>query len=61
MKSNSFVGACKDFFGFRPGEGLKAFGDELKALSEHDRNEIRDGLIANGYNIVETPVMAQAA
>lgn len=48
-----FVGACKDFFGFLPGTGLKEFAMELKKLTEHDRKEIKAGLIKNGYVIQE--------
>lgn len=45
------VVAMKDFFGFRQGEGLLQFRDEIKALSQADKDEIKMGLIAEGYNI----------
>lgn len=48
-----FVGACKDFFGFLPGQGLKEFSMELKKLTEEDRKEIKAGLIKNGYTFKE--------
>ncbi len=43
--------AMKDFFGMRPGTGLKEFLGETKALTPADKDEIKVGLIANGYNI----------
>lgn len=36
----SFTAACKKYFGYREGDGLKEFGMELKALSERDRCEL---------------------
>ena len=47
----TFILACKDFFGFLPGTGLREFAQELKALTPADRVEIRAGLIKNGYRI----------
>jgi len=47
----AFVGACKDFFGFKPEQGLKDFADELKQLTPKDRADIQAGLEANGYII----------
>lgn len=51
MKEMSFVPACKDFFGFKHGQSLGEFMTECKALSPEDREEIKAGLEANGYNI----------
>lgn len=50
-QGTSLVAACKDFFGFLPGQGLGQFSEEYKKLSEKDKVEIREGLIKNGYNI----------
>jgi hypothetical protein len=50
-KTVSFVMAMRDFFGLRPGTKLTDFADELRALSENDKAELRAGLIANGYKI----------
>ena len=47
----AFVGACKDFFGFLPGQGLRDFHEEIKKLTPEDRAEITAGLEANGYVI----------
>lgn len=59
-KSNvtTFTAACADFFGKQPGQGLAAFGAELKALTAEDRADITVGLAMNGY--IFEPV-AQAA
>lgn len=46
-----FGGACKHFFGAKPGQGLKEFMQELKALTPEDRAEITEGLVKNGYTI----------
>lgn len=32
----------KKFFGYRPGEGLKQFTEELKALSEQEERELAE-------------------
>jgi hypothetical protein len=47
----SLIAACRDFFGYRPGTGLAEFRDEYKALTPGDLDEIRKGLIKEGYNI----------
>lgn len=55
IKANvtSFVGAMKDFFGFKEGQTLTAFSAELKTLSEEERNFFREGLRESGYpNVV---------
>ena len=52
-KEMRFTAACRDFFGYRPGTGLREFGEELKALTAEDRAEIKAGLEQNGYKIIE--------
>ena len=47
----TFGGACKDFFGTKPGQGARDFYAEIMALNPDDRREIQAGLEANGYNI----------
>lgn len=50
--AQSFVAAAKDFFGPRfPGQTALDFMKEVKALSEDDKAEIKDGLTKLGYNI----------
>jgi hypothetical protein len=39
-----FVMACKKYFGYKPGQGLKEFGEEVKELSQADREEMAPAL-----------------
>jgi hypothetical protein len=48
-QTTSFMAACKDFFGFKPGQTLTEFRDEIKELTPADRQAIQIGLIQNGY------------
>lgn len=50
-KEVGFVAACKEFFGFLPGQTLMTFRDEVQKLTPKDREEIRAGLIQNGMNV----------
>lgn len=43
-----FMGACKEFFGFLPGQSLKEFRDEMAKLTEQDRRELSKMLIERG-------------
>ena len=45
----SFPIAMKEFFGYRPGTGLKEFQEEIKALSPNDKAFFRAGLLQNGF------------
>ena len=36
----AFAAACKEFFGYRPGQGLREFALEIKALTPEDRVEL---------------------
>ena len=51
QKEMGFIAACKDFFGFLPEQTLMAFRNEVAALTPKDREEIRAGLIQNGYSL----------
>jgi hypothetical protein len=53
----SFTSAMRDFFGFRPGDGVGQFAQELKALGDEDRSYFVKGLEANGY-VIENKVAA---
>jgi len=48
-ETTTFIAACKDFFGFKPGQTLMEFRDEIKALTPADKDEIQAGLVQNGY------------
>ena len=36
----AFAAACKQFFGMRPGQPLGEFANEIKALTQPDRDEM---------------------
>jgi hypothetical protein len=52
MEPMSFVKACKDFFE-KPPHGRKIEITEFKALTHKDKIEIREGLVAEGYDVAE--------
>jgi hypothetical protein len=54
-KKLTFMAACRDFFGLKEGQTAMDFGKELKALTEKDRAEIKDGLTKLGYEIIAAP------
>jgi len=39
-----FALACKKYFGNKPGQGLKEFSEEVKELSQADREEMAPAL-----------------
>jgi len=45
----TFIAACKDFFGFKPSQSLMEFRDEIKELTDKDKDDIKAGLEQNGY------------
>lgn len=55
MKEMTFMAACKEFFGLKPGQTSLDFGREIKELTTEDRHEIAKGLEAHGYKIVGLP------
>lgn len=52
MKQMSFVAACKEFFGFKPGQSLMQFRDELATLTPKDRHDLAGYFKAVGIEIV---------
>lgn len=50
-QTQTFMQATADFFGRKQGQTLMEFRNELKALTDADRAEIREGLQQLGYNI----------
>lgn len=55
MKEMTFMQACKDFFGLKENQRPMEFAQEIKALTEDDRKEIKEGLEKTGaYKIVQT-------
>lgn len=51
MKKMTFMSACRDFFGVKPGQTAVQFGKEVMALNDSDRKEIAEGLAQHGYEI----------
>lgn len=52
MEQKSFVKAMRDQFGFRPGDTLKDFSAELRALTDKDRQELTEEFGKIGVEIV---------
>lgn len=56
IREMTFMAACKDFFGLKPGQTALEFGKEIKALTDLDKAEIRAGLEKNGYKIMQAVI-----
>lgn len=54
----SMVKACQDFFSKDP-YGKKISISEFKELTQEDKIELREMLIAEGYDVLELPKPAQ--
>ena len=52
MEAVSFVKACQDFF-TRGQHGKKLEIPEFRALTQQDKEELRQMLIEQGYNVLE--------
>ncbi len=52
MIQSSFTKACKEYFGYKPGQNLGAFMEEIKALTEDDRAYFKREFVKVGYEIV---------
>lgn len=50
----SFMVACREYFGMKQGQSPMQFMQETKALTEKDREEIVAGLTKLGFNIQAT-------
>lgn len=51
MKKTSFVMAMREFFGFKEGQTLSQFSEELKALTPEDRAFFARELKTVGYEV----------
>lgn len=51
MIQSSFTKACKDFFGYKPGQNLGGFMEEIKALTPDDREYFKKEFVKVGYEI----------
>ena len=52
MEKMSFVKACQDFFS-KPPFAKRIEISEFKALTQQDKIELREMLIAEGYDVAE--------
>ena len=52
MKCMTFVVAMREYFGYRQGTGPAEFLQELKALTEKDKNDFKAMFSAVGIEIV---------
>lgn len=53
MIRSTLVKACKEYFGFKPGQNLTDFMNEVKALTPEDRAYFKREFVKAGYEIVE--------
>lgn len=53
MAQKSFIGGCREFFGFKPDQTLTEFGAEIKALSYEDKLELAQGLRDTGMDVAD--------
>jgi len=51
MKVMSFTAACKDFFGYKPGQTLSEFMNEVRALTPEDKAYFTKLFPSVGYEI----------
>lgn len=51
MIQSSFAKACKEYFGFKPGQSLPEFMTELKELDQKDREYFKREFVKVGYEI----------
>ncbi len=49
-KGPATVKVLKDYFGLKPGQGLKGFAEELRELTPEDRQQLANGIQDESYN-----------
>lgn len=47
----TFIAACRQFFGMKPGQSLTDFGKEIRELPQKDREEIAAELRKAGLDV----------
>lgn len=55
----SFVVACKQYFGFLPGQSLMEFRDEIRKLTPEDREELASMLSEALGELVDSGIPAK--
>lgn len=51
MKTMSLTAALRDYFGYKPGQGLGDFMAEIKALTNDDKDYFKAEFVKVGYQI----------
>lgn len=54
MKHCTFIMACREFFGNKPGQSLQEFAAEIRALTAEDRAELIEMFRTVGYDATKT-------
>lgn len=52
MKECTFIVACREFFGMKPGQTLQDFAKEIRELTPDDRKEFQEMFLSVGYKVV---------
>lgn len=53
MEKVSFVVACKRYFGMKPEQTMGQFAQELKALTDKDRQDLKAMFPSVGYEVTD--------
>jgi hypothetical protein len=53
MEKCTLVVACKKFFGLHPGQTLTQFQEEVRALTDKDREDFKKWFPSVGYEIIQ--------
>lgn len=53
MIRSTLTKALKDYFGYKPGQNLTEFMQEIKALTPDDRAYFKREFVKVGYEIIE--------
>lgn len=51
-KKCSFIAACKEYFGFLPGQKLMDFKHEIEKLTADDRAYLSKEFVKVGYDVI---------
>lgn len=54
MIKSSFTKACKEYFGYKPGQNLTDFMKEVRELNEEDRAYFSKLFLTVGYEITSS-------
>lgn len=54
MKVCTFIVACREFFGLKPGQTLQEFAAEIRQLTPTDKSELTELFKSVGYDASKT-------